>query len=920
MHKLIKLNTIVIFLILSFAAYSQTDPDAQNDRFRAMWVYNISNNVDWPNDDTIRTYVVGVYSNSDGVYNELVTLSKSQKIKDKPVKIVKFTRFKKITKTHILYVGYDNNSDIYRVNSILDNTPTLLITDRIDDVDNFMVNILPFDQGAKRIEIDKTNIEAHLLGVTDQLLYHGGSEQELKDLYSQQKKELDAQITLLQQKKAEIETLQNDFEEQKELLGEQQILLQTQKQQLQQMTATLEQQKLALQKNESMILEQEMLIKQKQTEVQQQIKEMNDKEEILNQKNDEILAKQYELQELEDQIASSKSALSNANQTIENQKETLKIVAIFLFVIFIFSIFLGAALRKNSRMNKELTKKNKEISDKNLRIEHQALLLENTNKELEKLSIVAENAQNGVVIMDKLGNIEWVNAGFTKMYGYTLQLFINERDINIIKSSSSPEIQKVYQRCLEEKTPVTYEMKSTTRNGENMYVKTTLTPILNEKDEIDKLVAIDTDISEIKKANDEITKQHQQITAQANELKNSNKELEKLSIVVSETNNAVMITDGHGNIEWVNPAFTKTFGYTLDEFTSKVSKNIIADTSKKNVKESITKLYETKQPVSYQLLTHNKEGNEIWIQANLTPIINENNEVEKIIVVDSDITFIKEAEKEIIEKNYELTTQKEQIEEQNNKIEASIKYAQTIQQSILPLKTVTEQFFNSEIIFKPKDIVSGDFYWFFGLKESHCWYAASVDCTGHGVPGAFMSLISSRILNEILIQNPNIEPSDILEQADTKIRSALMQDKTNNNDGLDIALAKVINTDNQLIVHFAGAKRNLFIYQNNVNTVKSLPGTRRSIGGIKRTRTKTNFVTSKAEIEKGDILYLMTDGYIDQNDKFRKRYGSVKTEESILKIGNLSLVEQKNILLKELNNHMQGTEQRDDITLWIIKT
>lgn len=919
MHKLLKLHIIVLFTLLSVASYSQVNQDAQNDRFRAMWVYNIANNVDWPNEDTIGTYIVGVYSTSDGVYNELVTLSASQKIKDKPVKIIKFTRFKKITQTHILYVGFDKNNDIYRVNTILENRPTLLITDRLDDVDNFMVNILPFDQGSKRIEIDKTNIESHFLGVTDQLLYHGGSEQELKDMYSKQKKELDAQIALLQQKKDEIETLQNDLEDQKQLLAEQQVMLHTQKQQLQQMTTTLDQQKLALQKNESMILEQEMLIRQKQSEVQQQVLEMNEKEQILNQKNDEILAKQEELQDLEDQISTSKSALLNANQTIKSQKETLKIVAIFLLVIFIFSIFLWAALRKNNRMNKELKKKNKEISDKNLRIEHQAELLENTNKELEKLSIVAENAQNGVVIMDKFGNIEWVNAGFTKMYGYTLQLFINERDKNIIKSSSNSDIEKIYKKCIKEKTPVTYEMNSIKRNGEKLYVKTTLTPILNEKEEVDKLVAIDTDISEIKKANEEITKQHQQITAQANELKNSNKELEKLSIVVSETNNAVMITDGSGNIEWVNPAFTKTFGYTLEEFTSKVSKNIIADTTKKNVKESITKLYETKKPVYYQLLTHNKEGNEIWIQANLTPILNEKQDIEKIIVVDSDITFIKEAEKEILEKNYELTTQKEQIEEQNHKIEASIKYAQTIQQSILPLKTVTDLFFESEIIFKPKDIVSGDFYWFFGLKDSPCWYAASVDCTGHGVPGAFMSLISSRILNEILIQDPNIEPHDILEQADTKIRAALMQDKTNNNDGLDIALAKVINKNNKIFVHFAGAKRNLFIYQNNDNSVKSLPGSRRSIGGIKRTRTKINFTTSKAEINKGDVLYLMTDGYIDQNDKYRKRYGSVKTQQSILNVGNLSLIEQKNILTQKLNNHMKGTEQRDDITLWIIK-
>ncbi len=910
----------IFFIFITGNIYSQEDPDTENNRFRAMWVFNIANNVIWPQEDTLSTFKVGVYSSYKGVYNELITLAETQKIKNKKVEIIFFSRFRRIEYTQILYLGYDKNTDIFRVNDKIENKQTLLITDRLDEENNYMVNILPFDKGSKRIEIDKINIEAHDLGVTTKLLYHGGSEDELKDLYKQQKEKLDKQIAQMEQKKEEIANLQEEMEEQKQLLTEQKQMLQQQKQKLDQMKKTLEEQKQALSKNENMIQEQEKLIKQKQAEVQKQIEQMDKKEKILAQKNSEIEEKQDELKGLEDQIEESKTALSTAKDTIETQKGVLLIVAGFLLIIIIFSLFLWRALRKNSKMNKELKAKNAEITKQKERIEHQAILLENTNKELEKLSIVAENAQNGVVIMDPKGNFEWVNAGFTKMYGYTLQLFINERDENIIDASSNPEIEKLVKKCIDQKVPVTYEMESEKRNKEKIWVKTTLTPIINNENKIQKLVAIDTDITETKRAQEEISKRNEKIAAQAEELKKSNIELEKLSVVVRETNNAVLITDKNGYIEWVNPAFEKTFGYSLQEFKEKVSTNIISDTTQKTVKKEIKELYETKKPVDYQLLTHNKNGKEIWIQANVTPILNDNNDIEKLIVVDSDITFIKQAEKEILEKNSELTAQKEKIQLQNTKIQSSIKYAQTIQQSILPLKSITNKYFQSELIFKPKDIVSGDFYWFYAHPQKNIFYAAAVDCTGHGVPGAFMSLIASRILNEILIKNPDIEPNQILEKTDDFIRKALMQDETNNNDGLDIALSKITkHNDNHITVEFAGAKRNLFVFSQNENNILSIKGTRRSIGGIKRTQQTIPFDSEKIVLRKNDIMYLMTDGYIDQNDKYRKRLGSLKVKDIFENIYNKNLKEQKEILLDKLDKQMKDTEQRDDITLWIIK-
>ena len=897
-------------MFFSSTIYSQVDSDNQNDGFRAMWIFNIAENVIWPNEDTISTFTIGVLSRSSSVYDELVILNKT--IKNKPVKIIHFNRVKQIVPTNILYLGFDKNIDIFRVNDIIKNTNTLLITDRIDEADNFMVNILPFDKGSKRIEIDKMNIESHNLTVTQQLLYNGGSEEELKDMYAKQRKELDLQKAEVDKKKAEVLELQKDLSEQKQRLDEQKAEIQKQKNKLEQMSAKMMIQQKALTNNDELLSKQENLILAKQNEVKEKIKELESQEDILEKKNNDIIAKQDELKNLEDQIENAKTDLSSANDKIETQKGMLLIGAIFIGVILIFSIFLWQALQKNSRMNKELTKKNTEINKQKNRIEIQANLLEQSNKELEKLSIVAENAQNGITIMDNKGDIIWINAGFTKMYGYTLQLLINEKDINVIEASNNPEIKDLIQKCIDKKINVTYESESIKRNNEIIWVKTTITPILNEKDEVEKLVAIDTDITEIKKAEHKITKQ-------AEALEISNKELEKLSIVVRETDNAILITDAEGNLEWVNTSFTETFGFTLEEFKAKVSKNIVSHSTQKIVKDKIDILYRTKKPVTYQLATHNKAGEKIWLQANVSPILDENNNIKNLVLVDSDITAVKEAEQQIIEKNHELTTQKERIELQNSKIRASIQYAKTIQQAILPLKNILSEHFESEIIFRPKDVVSGDFYWFYHNSNKNNSFVATVDCTGHGVPGAFMSLISSRILNDIVSNSNDIKPHDLLEQTDNQIKIALRQNHTNNNDGLDIALCKIERNGDEINILFAGAKRNLYFYDSKIDAVNTLRGTRRSIGGIKKTVKKQIFTTSEAVLHKGDVLYLMTDGFIDQNNKKRKKYGTKKLINLLESIRKKDITTQKNIIETDLLQHMSQTEQRDDITVWLIK-
>jgi serine phosphatase RsbU (regulator of sigma subunit) len=274
----------------------------------------------------------------------------------------------------------------------------------------------------------------------------------------------------------------------------------------------------------------------------------------------------------------------------------------------------------------------------------------------------------------------------------------------------------------------------------------------------------------------------------------------------------------------------------------------------------------------------------------------------------------------IIRANKKIKNQKNILDRQNKNIKASIRYAETIQKAILPEESLLKTYFESFLIFRPKDIVSGDFYWFSKARGTNSnkgsLFVAVVDCTGHGVPGAFMSMIGNSLLNEMINERRMESPEEILEQLNFEIRKALRQDKTDNTDGMDMSLCRFDKiSGEELKVVFAGAKRNLLIVNNGGKGIEKLKGDRKSIGGIEEKVKRLKFSNKEAILNKGTRIYLSTDGIIDQNGPDRKRFGSKKLEELLEETVNLSVEEQKEKINQELNNFMKNEEQRDDITL-----
>jgi len=275
-------------------------------------------------------------------------------------------------------------------------------------------------------------------------------------------------------------------------------------------------------------------------------------------------------------------------------------------------------------------------------------------------------------------------------------------------------------------------------------------------------------------------------------------------------------------------------------------------------------------------------------------------------------------EEEIRQNMEELQATQEVLREQNIKIDrknklitASINYAQNIQQAILPtIDSFNSHFQESFVIFKPKDIVSGDFYWLTNIEEKVL--LAVADCTGHGVPGAFMSMIGHSMLNEITANQGITEPGVILELLHQGIRQRLNQTTNENHDGMDVALCSIEKQNQEFHITFAGAKRSLFYIESGL--FQEIEGDRFSIGGWQR-EAERKFTNHRLVLPQGAILYMYSDGFADNPNPNRKKFGEKRLEALLLQNHQLAFDTQKAKLLQELENFQQKAEQRDDITL-----
>ena len=264
--------------------------------------------------------------------------------------------------------------------------------------------------------------------------------------------------------------------------------------------------------------------------------------------------------------------------------------------------------------------------------------------------------------------------------------------------------------------------------------------------------------------------------------------------------------------------------------------------------------------------------------------------------------------------NERVQKQKQTIEHKNNQITESINYASSIQTALLPtssnLQSVLPEYF---IYFKAKDIVSGDFFWIH--KKEHLLYIASIDCSGHGVPGALLSIIAYNLLEKIVNESGTKKPATILAKLSQEIKKVLRQDKDANEEGMDIALCALDLKNKQM--EYAGAKSPLLIVrQKNIMEYKP---EELSINNTNH-KQQDKFNNHLIDLDSNDMIYLFSDGFINQiGVNTEKKYGYNRFKDLLLEIANLPVRLQHIKIDKTMEEWKGECPQLEDMLIWGIR-
>jgi PAS domain S-box-containing protein len=420
------------------------------------------------------------------------------------------------------------------------------------------------------------------------------------------------------------------------------------------------------------------------------------------------------------------------------------------------------------------------------------------------------------------------------------------------------------------------------------------------------------------------------------ELRKSEEKYRELFI---RSKDAIYISTVDGQFVDINPAGLALFQYTVDDMTELQVKDLYVDAEDRERLQS--RLANEGEVSDYELILQRKDGIQLNCLLSTMVIFDEDNTITGYQGIIRDITEKKRAEAALIQslrnldqankelsflnssleeqvqqRTEQLQREKELAESQHHEISESIQYAKRIQASILPpLSKIKQSIPDSFVYYQPKDVVSGDFYWFDKVNSKPLM--AVVDCTGHGVPGAFMSIIGYTQLNEIVSDRRITDPGVILKELDKRVRLALNQNSPgdkNSKDGMECGLISINLQQKKL--EYSGAMRPLYMVKNsNLHIIK---GDKCSIGGV--SRKGKEFTTHRINIEEGDCFYLFSDGYPDQFGGIQGRKFMTKNVGIMLQgIAHLPMLEQGKIVKNTIQQWMQNEEQIDDILMVGIK-
>lgn len=536
-------------------------------------------------------------------------------------------------------------------------------------------------------------------------------------------------------------------------------------------------------------------------------------------------------------------------------------------------------LRQNAE---EMRATQEELKKSNEHLEAKILEVENAQK--RQFSLL-ENASEIIAIYDENMVMKYESPSVIKILGFTPEEMMHGKDIDRLTRKGETSMRGMFKQLLANPDePVTIQYTYMKKNGQKIFLEATGRNLLNDP-AIEGIIINSTDITERKRAErEERLKSKMQALSE-----NSLDLIIRLSTV--------------GQFFYANPIVTTFMGIDPKDLINKTLNEIGISTVLLNYfRESIDgiKAYpnKTQAEITIPALIDGTETDRIMSFAAI-PEFNEN-ELETILFVGHDITEAKQIEHE--------------IQDKNRKIEDSINYAQRIQTSILPdIRLVREHLPKSFIYYKPRDVVSGDFPWFF--NRGNDIYIAAVDCTGHGVPGALLSFVGYFLLNNIVDRDRNMSASEVCDLLHFGVRKTLKQEseEAEARDGMDIAFCKINHIDREL--QYAGAHRPLFLLRQ--GELIEYKGNRKAIGGIPhRKKEEENFTNYVINYKRGDKFFFFSDGLPDQlGGPEDKKYSPKRIRELILENKDLPIEKYSTLFSEDFETWKGSGKQIDDVLL-----
>lgn len=534
-------------------------------------------------------------------------------------------------------------------------------------------------------------------------------------------------------------------------------------------------------------------------------------------------------------------------------------------------------LRQNAE---EMRATHDELEKTNANLEKQFKEVENAQKRMHSL---LENASEVISIYNENQKLIYQSPSVANILGYTPEEMIEGKDFERLTSKGQKELATLFERLLEDPSKtITIQYTYMRKDNQKIYIETTGRNFLKDP-AIKGIILNSQDITARKKAEKE-------------------ERMKSKMQALSENSLDMIIRIGlTGKFFYMNPVFETVTGVSVASAINMGMKEVgLNEKIVEAYQKVIAEIKSTVEKANFEFEFPVQDGEYRIMSVDAIPEFNDDKELETILIVAHDITEQKRIEKEITEKNHAITE--------------SINYAYRIQTSILPdTKLIREVLPKSFMFYKPRDVVSGDFPWFF--KKGDDILIAAVDCTGHGVPGALLSFIGYFLLNNIVDHDDDYTAGEICDKLHSGVRKTLKQDKDDANarDGMDIAFCKI--NYQKMELQYAGAHRPLYHLRGAEFT--EYKGNRKAIGGIPHgKKPEKDFVNYIIPIEIGDKFFFFSDGLPDQVGGLDKRkYQAKRVRDVLVEHNEYTMQAFNSFFKKDFNNWKGENKQIDDVLL-----